>query len=278
MLWGEEMASRRGFRKREVRDPSLPLSRVCHSQRREDVSYRTVTALLPFMPRKNVIMIKNLRIQFTGSDSYCWSWTMSVAKRKRPDQESAHNSQRMRINQYSQVTIGVRKSLQPCKVADNRALIDLKQAKVQDASRVRNLSALRYILDCLTCKADCNGRKVSLAFMTFQEAFDIYRSFLLPGEVMCTEDVHLKAELRNLLCHVEYGLCVYLLQRPKREEVIVLRPDSVDLCHFLCFLVQDEVDVQERAERKAKMVVNKKFCQDLMSVVETEWDKRVMRV
>ena len=44
--------------------------------------------------------------------------------------------------------------------------------------------------------------------MLFQEAFDIFKSFYRTEELRCTKDVFLKAELRNLIGHMDYGLCI----------------------------------------------------------------------
>ena len=117
-----------------------------------------------------------------------------------------------------------------------------------------------------------------LGYMRFEEAFDIYLSYFPQGERRCTEDVQLKVELRHLLCHSEYGLCVYLLQLPGKDELVILRPDSFDLSHFLSYMVQAELDAQEAVKKRDKMLISKTFCQEMMSCVETEWDRRVLRV
>ena len=114
--------------------------------------------------------------------------------------------------------------------------------------------------------------------MRFQEVFDVYLSHFPLEERKCTQDVQLKVELRHLLCNMEYGLCVYLLQLPGKDELIILRPDSFDLSHLLTYMVQAELDAQEAMKRRDKMLISKTFCQQLMSCVETEWDRRVLRV
>ena len=41
--------------------------------------------------------------------------------------------------------------------------------------------------------------------------------------------MEIKANLGNLVCYMEYVLCVYLVQIPRLDEVIVLCPDGIDL-------------------------------------------------
>ena len=77
---------------------------------------------------------------------------------------------------------------------------------------------------------------------------------------------------------MEYGLCVYIVQIPRIYEVIVLRPDGIDLSHWLRFLISSQLDAEEADKKKDKMIISQKFWQDLMSCMETEWDKRVLKV
>ena len=214
---------------------------------------------------------------------------MAAAKRGRYEDHSSdedtvqihsdeHNARRTMIKQYSYVADGVRKSLQSCLLSENLQLIEDKISKIKDPCRMRNLSVLRYILDCLTAKLSLNGRDAALSYMLFSEAFDIYKSHISQEEMRLSGDGYLKDDLRNLLCHPDYGLCIYLLRRPKRKEIIILRPDHIDLIHVLSFLVTDEETEQQNSKERDKMIVNKEFCKDLMSAVDTEWDRRVMRV
>ena len=115
-----------------------------------------------------------------------------------------------------------------------------------------------------------------LGYMRFQEAFDV--CYFPLDERRCTQDVRLKVELRHLLCHVEYGLCVYLPQLPGKDKLIILRPDSFDLSHLLTYMVQAELDALEAMKRRDKMLITKTFSQQMMSCVETDWDRRVLRV
>ena len=102
-----------------------------------------------------------------------------------------NNTQWPKIMEYSQISPGVRKSLQPCSIQDNKSVIENKMSKISDLSRVRNLSALLYILDCLQVKISLGGIYGGVGYMRFQEALDIYKSFFTPNETRCTDEKEL---------------------------------------------------------------------------------------
>ena len=68
-----------------------------------------------------------------------------------------------------------------------------------------------------------------------------------------------------------------LVQILRFDEVIVLHPDGIDLSFWLTFLISSQLDAEEADKKRDKMIISRKFCQDLMSCMDTEWDKRGMQ-
>lgn len=163
------------------------------------------------------------------------------------------------------IEYGVRQSLQECNLSENLEKLQGLIEKFADGStKQRNLRALVYILQCLFANAPS-----MLSFMTFKEAFDIYKSYIKECEKTTSKDQQKKNEFRNLLCSRQYGLCIYLLRMPNYE-LVILRPDEMCLKKFLSYIVGQE--------QTAPGGVSKEYCQDLISVMDTEWDRRVFRV
>ena len=99
---------------------------------------------------------------------------------------------------------GVRKSLQECTLSQNRKkLEDAIASSKYGCIRQRNLKALLYILECLFATVPR-----MLSFMNFEEAFNIYKSFVKDTEETVSKEDEKKRELRNLLCSRQNGLCI----------------------------------------------------------------------
>ena len=184
------------------------------------------------------------------------------------------NRSRSQIRSETKVSNGVRSSLQECSLAENQEKLENFVSTFKAGSaKETNLKALVYILQCMTVKVPN-----TLSFMKFGEAFAIFESFRREiGARMATSVKDLKREFRNLLCSRQYGLCVYLVQLHKCE-LLVLKSDADDVClmPLLSFLVNKEVDQREEMEDEG--VIDKEYCQELVSVMDTEWDKCVFRV
>ena len=124
----------------------------------------------------------------------------------------SQNVNRSLIREKSEIAHGVRESLQTCTLSENRGKIEAKLETVIKPPMRRNLHVLQYILDCLTAKVPLNGNASMLSFMKFDEAFNIYKSFFTAADNISRSDKELKDHLRILLCHPEFGLCIYLLR------------------------------------------------------------------
>ena len=167
-----------------------------------------------------------------------------------------------------EVEHGVRRSLQECSLSENREKLERAISSYKDGSRKqRNLKAMLYILECLFANAP-----TMLSFMTFEDAFNIYKSFVEESEETISGDKQAKNEFRNLLCSRQNGLCIYLM-RMRNYELVILRPDDVCLEHFLSFVV-----IKEHPAAEDEGDITKEYCQDLVSVMDTEWDRCVLRV
>ena len=176
-------------------------------------------------------------------------------------------------------------SLQSCLLKDNGLVLEREIEKLDGQSAyAKNLHALRYILDCLlTMHSTINQtgeeptveRTYVSSFIEFEDAFQIFLGFKDP-EVQ----YDIKSERRHfkeLLCHPRHGLCIDVVTRPKpttdnRKNVkyIVLRPDNFHLELFyqtLCGPVDDSNEV-----------LNKELLRKLFKSMDTEWDRKILRV
>ena len=87
---------------------------------------------------------------------------------------------------------------------------------------------------------------------------------------MLVNDRHTKKHFRELLPHPKYGLCVYFVKH-LQTEYILLRPDSCDYEGFCAELFSKGKDNEIE-------LINKELVSSLISVTDTECDKKVLRV
>ena len=125
-----------------------------------------------------------------------------------PPVKKSKNFSRSETRAKSQVMCavehGVRKSLQECTLSQNRKKLEDAIASSKNGSiRQRNLKALLYILECLFATVPR-----MLSFKNFEEAFNIYKSFVKDTEETVSKEDEKKRELRNLLCSRQNGLCI----------------------------------------------------------------------
>lgn len=181
------------------------------------------------------------------------------------------NETREEIRKCSYINEVVKVSLQSCSLSGNRSLLSSYiERRDADSTTCRNLSSLRYILDCLLANVSNRpGKSKVLSYMSFDEAYDIYLAYQHParGKFM-QSDRHEKKHFTELVLHPKYGLCVNIV-KVKQKEYIVLRPDNFNLEAFYEHCFTDE----GRHEP-----VDKEFIKKVFSSMDTEWDKKILRV
>ena len=166
----------------------------------------------------------------------------------------------------------IRCSLQSCKLSQNISQLEYCLKTSNCESHKRNLQCLIYLLELLLSEfQDVNGRKYELSCIKFSEAYDIFISYLGQDEYSASllrHDQSRKIQFRDLLLHPNFGLCVYLVSG-QHERYIVLRPDDVDISNSLRLLIDDVDKEQEK--------IDKDLLSKLFNVMDTEWDKKVLR-
>ena len=182
-----------------------------------------------------------------------------------------NNYQRESVRTHARTNNTVYTSLQSCLLKDNRVIHDNQLSKLDGKSQYSmNLCALRYILNCLLTKIPIPPayyRDSVNSYIDFEEAFQIFLGFQAKSRPIDIKNE--RKHLRELLCHPVHGLCIYIIKTPERE-VILLRPDEIDLERFFetFFLKEDKEDE----------VLNKDLLDKMFKSMDTEWDKKVLKV
>ena len=140
-----------------------------------------------------------------------------------------------------------------------------------DMQRKNQLKALIYILDVmLSMTQESDGGKIrETCYMSFQEAFEIFLAFTKRGRIPAAKtDRALKSLFKDLILHSEHGLCVYIV-RTKGQRYLCLRPDNANLSYFFDHLILDS--------EKGKTQIDPQMLKDLLGVMDSEWDKKILR-
>ena len=89
------------------------------------------------------------------------------------------NAKRAEIRSNSHCSNHVTKSLQSCNLRDNKMVLEKCLTTLKDPTRINNIKSLLYILDVLMSMSQysISGHMRETAYVTFQEAFEIYLSF-----------------------------------------------------------------------------------------------------
>ena len=185
------------------------------------------------------------------------------------------NSVRSSIRCLSKENEVVLKSLQSCKLSENLPVLESKIKKISpDSSFAEPLRGLRAILDCLLAKANyADGSTRIVSYIDFEEAFNLYKSYSsLPHGGVNIKTRDQRKRFKELLLHPEFGLCVYVISF-KSNQWIVLRPDDLDLEEFFLELIHKDDDIQTN-----RFELNKENFQNLYKALDTEWDRKVLRV
>lgn len=165
-------------------------------------------------------------------------------------------------------------SFQSCKLKDNLDILERKILNVSPGYRLwEHLRGLRAILDCLLADITCvNGSSRVKSYMDFDEAYHLYLSYCTYGEAS-VKDCDQKKRFKELLLHPEFGLCVYIVSL-KGKKYIILRADETDLDDFFLHLSTNV----NTCEKTSRFILDRDTVRALSMALDTEWDKKVLRV
>lgn len=185
---------------------------------------------------------------------------------------SGKNEIRSTIREKSTVNEAVLASLQCCKIKDNMAILDGKISKVTRGSTLyQHLSGLRAVLySLLALIPDEDGTVKRQTYLGFDEAYLLFLAFVPFGSLLI-DDREKKKYFKELLLHPEYGLSVYIV-KTKFHHFIILKSGETDLADFLL-----KVTAQNQMN-ETRFEMNKQTIQQLMKTVDTEWDRKVVRI
>ena len=204
-------------------------------------------------------------------------------RRKDENELRGKNDARKELVSKSKYSERVVVSLQTCSVKANREKLEkllpteLQQGDARDAyvNKRNRINGLLSVWDMLMADAiGKDGEEYTKCFIPFDDALEIfYDSFeevsVKPLFVNTDKDKFLYA-----LIHEQWGLCVYVVTHEDcNQRFIVVRPDKVDMRLFL-----DEISEKSEDEVRPRMHLDKPFVQNLLSTMDSEWDKVVARV
>eukprot|EP00794_Sanderia_malayensis_P001530 gene1530-1693_t len=184
------------------------------------------------------------------------------------------NEVRSFIRSNARKTNNVLTSLQECRLEDNLEVLESKIQKLSAGSKLwEHLRGLRAVLDSLLSNVFHGDGSVTVnSFMDFDEAFQLYLAYCTDGSKYMNDGDH-KKRFKELLLHPNFGLCVYVATFFNEKQFVVLRPDGFDLEDFFSILLEkDPVLLGNRVE------LNKDNVKKLYGTLDSEWDKRVVRV
>ena len=194
-----------------------------------------------------------------------------------------HNQLRSEIRELSKKTVHVSKSLQTCGIKYNVKLLTehiqkLKAPYTCDSGTpdilLCHLQGLRAVLYLLLAQVPTpDGREVIHSYLKFGEAFALYLSYDKNSTSITLKSPHYRKRFRELVCHPIYGFCVYIVTCHNGEEYILLKSDDVDLEYFF-----EQMQSTDKNQQESRLVINRDLVQDLLSNLDTEWDKQVFHV
>ena len=178
------------------------------------------------------------------------------------------------LHLYPRIRKAVLSSLQSLKLKENLSVLEDKIAKVSSGSQLwEHLRGLRAILDCLLANVACSDGSTRVAsYIEFEEAYHLFLGYCTFGSTNI-KDTDKKKHFKEMLLHPNYGLCVYLVDTLKGNLFVILRSDDVDLEDFYLHLYESGIDMPA-----SRFVLDKETVQALYQALDTEWDKKILRV
>ena len=182
-----------------------------------------------------------------------------------------HNSARTGLRKLSKISSNVLVSLQRCALKDNNSCLEKAIERTKNELQIQRIKGLKAILDVLLTNVESSCLQ---SFMQFHEVYELFLGFQLGTcvEKSTTSD---RKRFKELLCHPEHGLCVYIVEFPEQGKIfLVLRPDDVDLEQFL----QAVVDALQRPLKTERLSLDHTIVRTLLNSMDSEWNRRVARV
>ena len=144
--------------------------------------------------------------------------------------------------------------------------------RVINSSLINHLKGLRAILQMLLAQVpNQHGKEIINSYMDFNDAFNLYMAYSDTASSLSLDIKHEKKRFKELICHRDYGLCVYIIM----DSFVVLRSDNVDMEHF----IEDFISLlSERDTSEDRLSLDANLCTDLLNSMDSEWDKNIVRV
>ena len=214
------------------------------------------------------IVIQSTAVMDQGPSATCSSTCTSPLKR-------AKNALRSQIRRESGIMKNVLKSCQSCSVKDNLNILDDEIGKLENGSSYEysrschlwHLKGLKAVLKMLLVDIPNEyGSSIRRSFIEFEEAFDLFLGYS-PNQVQ--KDRHMKKRFKELVCHPKFGLSVYIVL----ENFIVLKSEDADLEYFIKSLIESLIE-----KKPVRLEITHDLVSKLLKSIDTEWDRKVLRV
>lgn len=133
---------------------------------------------------------------------------------------------------------------------------------------IKGAKAVLEVLMCAPLSGDTCRRRSYLNFDRALEIFLSYSAAAVVPEQLKNSDT--RKHFREFICSERYGLCVYVY-----KNTILLRPDDVDLDHFLTFIHENENSSFKEQVCSSELMQS---MDKVLESVDTEWDRKVTKV
>ena len=192
------------------------------------------------------------------------------------------NQKRSEIRLLSRETKNVRRSLQTCSLMENLAVLEKHINKNNGNMRFQNhLKGLKAVLQVLLANITQSDGSVKVkSFIEFDEALSLYLGYTANATQLSLQLATERYHFRELMCNPDHGLCVYLITLINNKgaymgEFIVARPDEVDYENFFEEIMHTISDYNSNTTTRVN--IDRDLVQQLISSMDSEWDKKVLR-
>ncbi len=185
------------------------------------------------------------------------------------------NDWRADLISQARVSPHLLKSLQPCTILENGKVLQELKASLKSVAEINKINGLLAVLEhLLLTKIMEDGKEVPNSHLKFEAALELFLGFdtsYVPG----SKDSYDVKRFQYALLHPKCGLCVYIFNPLSRDGYIILRSDDVD---FSTFLVHLSTDLSSKSINESRFQLNKETVQMLLKSMDSEWDKKVVRI
>ena len=187
------------------------------------------------------------------------------------EEKRGTNDFRAEIRQQTKVSENILKSLQKCCLKENLNVLTKFIDKKSNKEIVDHLRGMRAVLQALLAQVPTpQGIEIKQSYMSFDDAFILYLGYSTEKTSASLHLKHEKKRFKELICHPDYGLCVYIVM----DSYIVLKSDDVDIEEFIESLISV---IKNKERTTTRLDINGNLIKAMLSSMDSKWDKNILR-